>query len=156
MLRGQGGGYIAAVLKSLGNAKAKRILGPIVAPGNPPRKSNSRRIVRVGGKPRVILSGEAQAWLAAACMLCPADLKIEVGSREYPVVLLCDMFYASHRSDLSVELAMDMLQKAGVVKDDRWVVATVARKYREPGAPRAEILVVELASWPEWAAANAP
>jgi len=35
-------------------------------PGQPPRKSNSRKVVRIRGRTRVIKSAKARAWTARA------------------------------------------------------------------------------------------
>jgi len=89
--------------------------------GQPPRKSNSRRIAKQGGKTRVIKSRAALDWTEAAILQVPADARRQVGSAERPLAVTMNIFYTSHRPDLSGELVLDMLQRAGVIKDDRYV-----------------------------------
>lgn len=90
-------------------------------PGQPPRKSNSRRIVRIKGKLRVIKSKEALEWVEAACLHVPVECKLGWGSPEQLLSVTCRCYYETHRPDLSIELVLDTLQKAGVIADDRYV-----------------------------------
>jgi Holliday junction resolvase RusA-like endonuclease len=105
--------------------------------GHMPRKSNSRRIVRNKhtGAPLVIKSAEALSWVN--------DVILE--SREHaigydsPVVMTADIYYRSNRSDLSEELLMDALEKAGILTNDRLIVGKIALKHIDKDNPRVEV-----------------
>jgi len=112
--------------------------------GQPPRKSNSRRIVRTReGRPRVIKSENALAWTKAALAQIPAEARAGVGSPDQPLAITFWIRYGTRRPDLSVELILDTLQKAGVIADDRYVFETHAFKEIDAEAPGVEILIEE-------------
>lgn len=113
--------------------------------GQPPRKSNSRRIVRDRrtGKPRSIKSREALAWVKQALIEIPAQARQGVGSPNHPLAITFWVRYASRRPDLSVELILDTLQEAGVIADDRYVFETHAFKEIDRESPGVEILIEE-------------
>ena len=113
--------------------------------GQPPRKSNSRRIVtnRRTGKPMVIKSREARDWTDAAARQIPASAKKRVGSAERPLAITFWVRYASRRPDLSVELILDLLEKAGVISNDRHVYEFHAYKEFDRDDPGVEILIQE-------------
>ena len=112
--------------------------------GQPPRKSNDRRIVTgPGGRPRSIKSAKAIAWAKAAQLSIPASARQGVGS---PTQLLAITFwvrYSSRRPDLSVELILDTLQHAGVIADDRYVFEFHAFKEIDRENPGVDILIEE-------------
>ena len=106
--------------------------------GQPPRKSNSRKIVtnRRTGRPTVIKSAEARQWMADALKQIPAEARLGIGSADAPLSITFRVFYESRRPDLSVELILDTLQAAGVIADDRHVYEIHAYKHfskDEPG-----------------------
>ena len=89
--------------------------------GQPPRKSNSRRIVRNGSQVRVIKSAQALAWVSSAlAQIRPEDCQ-GIGSATQPLRATFHVYYETRRPDLSVELVLDTLQAAGVISDDRHV-----------------------------------
>lgn len=89
--------------------------------GQPPRKSNSRRVMRISGRVRVIKSEKALAWFNSALKQIPHHAKEGIGSAKYPIRATFHVYYETRRPDLSVELVLDALQKAGVISDDRHV-----------------------------------
>ena len=91
--------------------------------GNLPRKSNQRRIVKVGNRPLLIKSKNALAYEQSFMAQVPEYAKQAYGSAGNPLALWAHVHYQSNRSDLSVELLKDLLQKAGVITDDRWIKA---------------------------------
>jgi len=113
--------------------------------GQPPRKSNSRRIVtnRRTGRPMVIKSKEALAWLESAMWQIPPSARQEVGGKDQLLSVTFWVRYTSRRPDLSVELVLDLLEKAGVISNDRWVYETYAFKEIDPDRPGVEILIEE-------------
>ncbi len=91
--------------------------------GNLPRKSNQRRIVKVRGKPMVIKSRKALDFEKSFLDQVPVEARILAGDANHPLALWAHVYYQSNRSDLSVELLKDLLQKAAVITDDRWIKA---------------------------------
>ena len=97
-------------------------------PGQPPRKSNSRRVVQAGGRTRVIKSADALAWAERAIAAIPEEAKLGLGSADRPLRVLFECFYETRRPDLSVELVLDVLERAGVISNDRHVYEYTAKK----------------------------
>lgn len=102
---------------------------------------NSRQIIYVNGKPRIIPKPEAISWEKTALMQIPADHRIGL---EGPIRLTCVVYYANRRSDLDIALVMDTLQHAGVIKNDRSVIEIHATKKLDPSNPRVELVIEEL------------
>jgi len=99
-------------------------------PGQPPRKSNSRMVVRDRrGRTRVIKSPEARAWVAQALLAIVPEDRRELGSAQEPLRIEFDCYYATRRPDLSIELVLDVLEHADVISDDRHVYQFTARKH---------------------------
>lgn len=138
-------------------------------PGNSPRKSNSREIVTLNGRPASIKSAKARDYVDAVHFYVPEEARL---SHDGPILVIVTMFYASRRSDLSTELVQDALQIEyakdkkgkriifhgqplvtfeGVYKDDRQIFAILSRKQIDPDNPRAEITVYALDSEEPWA-----
>ena len=120
--------------------------------GQPPRKSNSRRIVRgPSGSPRSIKSKEALQYVESFVYHIKPEQKLKLGSKEKPLAVEGDIYYRQKFvADLSVELVLDALKAASVITDDRFVVWTDIRKRRDLRAPRIDLVVTELDSW-DWA-----
>jgi len=99
-------------------------------PDQPPRKSNSRQVVRNRrtGKPMVIKSAEARAWVKCSLSAIPEEARLGLGSADRPLKMLFECFYESKRPDLSVELVLDVLERAGVISNDRHVYEYTAKK----------------------------
>jgi len=111
--------------------------------GQPPRKSNNRRIVRRGrnGPPMSIKSQGALDWIRAANMQIPVDARQCLGSLERPLRIRMDIYYKSRRPDLSGELVLDLLQTVGVISDDRYVYAWELYKHFDKERPGIAIRV---------------
>jgi len=111
--------------------------------GQPPRKSNSRRIVtnRKTGKPMVVKSKEALAWMEAAAYQIPDEAKCNVGRPDQLLRIELFVRYETRRPDLSTELILDMLQKTGVIKDDRYIFEKVEHKIIDREAPGVDLVI---------------
>lgn len=117
--------------------------------GPVPRKSNSRQIVKAGGRLRVIKSKAALEFMKRAKNV-PDDLRRELGSVDHPLFVRGVIYYPwKTRGDLSGEMVLDFLTGAKVISDDRYVVRQEWIKKYDREAPRAEVLVEELDNW-EW------
>ena len=116
--------------------------------GKPPRKSNSRRIVMAGGKPRLIKSAEALRYVRDFLAQIGTVYRVGIGDKDAPLSIEGDIFYPwRFKGDLSGELIMDCLTKAGVISDDRYVVEQIWRKRYDPETPRVELIIREIEKW---------
>ena len=105
--------------------------------GEPASKANSRRLVFIGGKPRVIKSKKALDYATAfkrqvtgsQSELLPGD-----------VVVTITIYYASRRPDLDESLILDLLQDVAYV-NDRQVKERHIYWGLDKTNPRAEIRV---------------
>lgn len=107
--------------------------------GEPASKSNSRRLVRVRGTPRVIKSEKAIKYKKLFLSQVSEDHPIE-GDVELGVVV----WYATRRPDLDVSLIMDLLQEAGVIVNDRQIKIIKAYHQIDKENPRSFIGVRRL------------
>jgi len=84
--------------------------------GEPASKANSRKIVLINGKPRVIKSQKALNYCKDFAKQCPyLDVLLEGDLAVY-----IEIFYASRRPDLDESLILDEMQ-GKVYKNDRQV-----------------------------------
>ena len=102
------------------------LLAKFEVKGQPPRKSNQRRIVTRGrgksGPPMLIKSEEALQYIKDFNLQVPSKYRdLEYGSLDDDLRLDIIVWYTSRRPDLSIELIKDCLEKAGVIKDDRYI-----------------------------------
>ena len=109
--------------------------------GQPPRKSNSRRVVFQNGKTRVIKSAAALQWVQDALLQIPADCRVRMGSAEQPVEVVLHIYYESRRPDLSGELVLDVLQAGGVIANDRYVEHLDLWKHYSDHRPGVDVTV---------------
>lgn len=109
-----------------------------------PRKSNSRRMVfnRKTKKPMFIKSKDAIDWMDRAIVVMKT---LEDKSFTKPCGMRAWVFYRSRRSDLSVELLKDAMQKAGVVKNDRLIEYEENRVFVDKERPRVIVEIWEMA-----------
>ena len=75
--------------------------------GQPCSKSNSRQLVKIGGRPAFIKSKEALAYERDAMLQVPVSARQML---DMPVRLSVRVYYASERPDLDVSLIQDILQ----------------------------------------------
>jgi len=105
--------------------------------GEPASAKNQRRIVSVGGKPRLIKSAKALAYCKEFQRQSPSGLELIDGD----VAVRCDVWYASRRPDLScMDLLMDLLQGVAY-KNDRSVRASMSLWNLDRENPRTRIRV---------------
>ena len=85
--------------------------------GQPCSKSNSRRLVthRATGRPMFIKSREALEYEKAALKQIPKLPAPMLG----PVRVSIKIFYASERPDLDASIVLDVMQEAGIYRNDR-------------------------------------
>ena len=92
--------------------------------GEPSSKSNSRRFVSIGGKPRFIKSKKALLYSKDFNLQCPARKKMF----EKDLSIAIKIYYRTKRPDLDESLILDLLQ-GKVFKNDR----SIKSKYVEHG-----------------------
>jgi len=113
--------------------------------GQPPRKSNSRRIVRnkKTGRQLVIKSRKALQWMEDAGWQIPASSKRKVGGPDQPLRIVFYVRYRTRLADLSTELILDTLQKYGVIRDDRYVFEKAEQKIIDKENPGVDLVITE-------------
>lgn len=90
--------------------------------GHPPRKSNARILTTNTGSPRIIKSRKALAYVDDFIVQAKSFYTgYPLGSLEQSLRADFVIYYPSRRSDLSVELILDCLEKAEVIKNDRYI-----------------------------------
>jgi Holliday junction resolvase RusA-like endonuclease len=76
---------------------------------------------------------------------CPASARLNLGSKQRPLKLTVRVYYQSWRSDVDIGIVKDMLQKCGVVSNDRWIrVEHIEALSVDAKNPRVEIELGEL------------
>ena len=107
--------------------------------GEPASKSNSRRLVMIGGKPRFIKSKKALSYGKDFTIQCPT--RKDLFTEDMSVAM--KIYYKTRRPDLDESLILDLLQLK-VYKNDR----SVKSKYIEWGLskdnPRTIIVISSL------------
>jgi Holliday junction resolvase RusA-like endonuclease len=127
--------------------------------GEPASKANSRKLVVIGGMPRIIKGEKALAYEKDALRQIPPKARQRL---EGPVRVTMRIFYASERPDLDESLILDCLQdrfgkghdedftperqlvQAGVYRNDRQVRERHTYHAIDKKNPRAEIVVEPL------------
>ena len=115
----------------------------LVIIGQLPRKSNSRRIVTnsATGKPMVIKSKEARDYEMDFEKQIPIRYRQKLDGH---LEIKGTVYYRSNRSDLSIELLLDCLERSGVIINDRRIVRQEIYKKIDRKNPRVEIEIKEL------------
>ena len=108
--------------------------------GEPASKSNSRQLVKMGGKPRLIKSKKALSYTLAFSLQVPKIAQPIDGD----VLMWCRIHYASRRPDLDESLIMDALQAAMSIGNDRQIKAKVVLWALDRENPRAEIKLASM------------
>lgn len=106
-------------------------------------KSNSRRIVMRGKRPLVIKSEKALLYEESSLLQLSNQLR-GFDAYEGYVRLIAHVYYSTKRPDLDISLLQDVLEKAGVYKNDRQVVEIHAFKYWDKENPRVLVEVEEV------------
>ena len=109
--------------------------------GEPASGKNSRRIVSIGGKLRLIKSKKALAYTKMFNEQCPVLDPLIEGD----VAVWLDVYYASRRPDLATELILDLLQDH-VIKNDRQVKVIISLWNLDREEPRCRIRVRRIES----------
>ena len=108
--------------------------------GEPASKANSRRLVQIGGKPRVIKSKKALDY----CKNFERQAKPPKDPIAGDVRLNVTIWYKTRRPDLDPSLIMDLLQKVGVIQNDRQIKEIHALHDLDKESPRAFVEIVKL------------
>lgn len=108
----------------------------IVVKGEPASKANSRRLVVLGGKPRVIKSSKALLYATEFNRQVQTVEPLLTGE----LVVYMWIYYATQRPDLDESLILDLLQEK-IYLNDRQVRERHVYHYIDKANPRAEIYV---------------
>lgn len=107
--------------------------------GEPASKANSRRMVLIKGRPRLIKSQKALDYCKAFAKQCPV-LEEPV---ECDVSVTIDVYYASRRPDLDESVILDEMQ-GRIYKNDRQVKEKHVYWHLDRERPRSLISVKTL------------
>lgn len=109
--------------------------------GEPASKANSRRMVVIGKKPRLIKSKKALDYCKTFAKQCPQldDLI------EDDIVVHLHIFYASRRPDLDESVILDEMQ-GRIYKNDRQVKAKHVYWHLDRDNPRSHVRIEIMAS----------
>jgi Holliday junction resolvase RusA-like endonuclease len=107
--------------------------------GQLPSLKNSRRIMKRGrNNLMVIKSVDAMAYEQTFLMAIPQKMRV---GYDGPVSVKVRVWYQSRRSDLSTELLFDLLQKSGIILNDRQIEHVESFKGLDRDAPRVHFTV---------------
>ena len=102
-------------------------------------KSNSRRLVTFGGKPRFIKS--------KAAIQFEKDVKAQIGKMdnmlEGDLSFHADIYYPTRRQDLDPSILLDAMQGL-LYENDRQFKQISSRRFLDKENPRAEITITEI------------
>ena len=108
-----------------------------------PSKSNSYRIITLGGHASLAKTQALKAFESAFYMQCGKYRNLNLsGHFEF----YCRVFYPSMRSDIdnSLKIQLDALQAAKAIKNDNLCVKVVAEKFIDKVNPRVEFKIVTI------------
>lgn len=104
------------------------------------QKGNRRVIFRTkSGKTLCIKSVKAQKTVADFERQIKAQWKDAAITK--PCILIAHIYYPNRRHDLEASLLCDILQKAGVIQNDRLVERMALTKGLDPKNPRVELSI---------------
>jgi len=117
--------------------------------GEPASKSNQRRMVHIGGKPRLIKSKKALSYGDDFGKQVRPPEEPLLGDLEVGVVI----WYKSRRPDLDPSLIFDLLQKFEVIRNDRQIKVIHAYHALDRDNPRCRIqlrILCDECGLPSW------
>lgn len=109
--------------------------------GEPASKANSRQIVKIGGKLRVIKSMKARRYVSDVAR--QVEPLTEDKQLRAPIRMTAHVYYASERPDLDPSLILDALQ-GRVYANDRAVREMHLFHHIDRENPRAELTLCEI------------
>lgn len=104
--------------------------------GEPASKSNSRKMVTIKGKPRLIKSAKALAYSKMFNIQCPKLDDLLEGD----LCVNIDIWYATRRPDLDESLILDLMQ-GKIYKNDRQIKEKHIFWHLDRDKPRTKIKV---------------
>ncbi len=120
-----------------------KLLAEITVIGQPPRKSNQRQLVRRGrgakARPMIIKSEEARQYVEDFQKQILGENQQQYGSLDENLRVDIIVWYTSRRPDLSVELILDCLEKARVIKNDRYIREVHSYGFVDKKNPRVKL-----------------
>lgn len=108
-----------------------------------PSKSNSYRIITLGGHASLAKTNALKTFESAFYMQCGKYRNLNIDKH---FEFYCKVFYPSMRSDIdnSLKILLDSGQKAKVIKNDNLCVKVVAEKFIDKVNPRVEFKIVTI------------
>ena len=108
-----------------------------------PSKSNSYRIITLGGHASLAKTQALKAFESAFYMQCGKYRNLMIDKY---FEFHCKVYYPSMRSDIdnSLKIQLDALQHAKAIKNDNLCVKVVAEKFIDKENPRVEFKIVTI------------
>lgn len=110
--------------------------------GQPPSKSNSYRIIKIGGHASLGKTTALKNYESSFYKQCPLrDANISGFFKLY-----LDVYFQSNLPDLdnSLKVFLDCLQVCKAIKNDRYCTEILARKFIDKNNPRIEFTIKEV------------
>ena len=114
--------------------------------GEPGSKGNSRQIVtnQNTGRPMVIKSRKSLEYEHIFNMQVNGSMALGLGSPEERLAIWVLVYYRSHRPDVSIELIKDLMEKAGIISNDRYIKAHFIFGEIDKNNPRSLIRIYKI------------
>ena len=113
--------------------------------GNLPRKSNSRQLFKNRRTGKLFSAKSSKALKYEDYFIMQAvSIKRGLFVDKEPLKLTCHIYYQSKLSDLSDELFCDLLQKSGIIPNDRYIVEKHLYHHIDKINPRVEAEISSL------------
>ena len=108
-----------------------------------PSKSNSYRIITLGGHASLAKTPALKSFESSFYMQCGRYRNLNIGGH---FEFHCRVFYPSMRSDIdnSLKCLLDCLQHAKAIKNDNLCVKVLAEKFIDKVNPRVEFKIVTI------------
>ncbi len=113
--------------------------------GNLPRKSNSRQVFKNRRTGNIIFAKSATALdYTDSFLLQTKNVDKSLFQSSRPLKLTAKIYYQSKLSDLSDELLCDLMQKSGIIFNDRLIKEKHLYCYLDKINPRCEVEIEEI------------
>ena len=99
----------------------------------------------IWGRGRSVKHPKAKQFEADFVAQVPHSAKLGLGSRNRLLRASVTVYYPTWLQDVDVEIVWDLLQKTGVVSNDRWIRQKfIDGLHVDPDRPRVEVVVEEI------------
>jgi Holliday junction resolvase RusA-like endonuclease len=107
--------------------------------GNLPRKSNGRQIFRPGGRKLIFAKSNKALAYEKSFILQTGYIQKGTFADKQQLKMTAYIYYDSQRPDLSDELLCDLMEKSGIIPNDRYIFEKHIYKIIDRKCPRVEV-----------------